>query len=209
MTSPEPLTEHKRRTAPPLDVIVDAAAELFGAKGYHDTRMQEIADRAGIAKPTLYVYAKNKLALLEAVYERVMNETLEALGRVEELTDPQEQLRALVQAWIDIGLTHRASAFVFFAGDYFAGDATLPTELSQRYRRWGTEVLHRVRRIVEAGQKTGAIRADLDATTATFALVSATQWTMRWWREGGSLDRATLVRNHIELFERGLLTTST
>ncbi|HUR09138.1 MAG TPA: hypothetical protein VM347_41820, partial [Nonomuraea sp.] len=146
-------------------------------------------------------------ALLEAVYERVMNKTLEALGRVEDLTDPQEQLRALIQAWIDIGLTHRASAFVFFAGDYFAGDAALPTELSQRYRRWGTEVLHRVRTIVEAGQKTGVIRADLDATTAAFAVVSATQWTMRWWREDGSLDRSALLRNHIELFERGLLTT--
>ena len=62
---------------------------------------------------------------------------------------------------------------------------------------------------MEAGQKSGAIRADIDATTATFALVSATQRTMRWWREGGSMDRATLVLNHIELFERGLLTPST
>jgi len=45
--------------------ILDSALALFYAKGYDAVGVQEIADRAGITKPTLYHYFGSKYGLLE------------------------------------------------------------------------------------------------------------------------------------------------
>jgi AcrR family transcriptional regulator len=200
MTLAESTSQPKRRTAPPRDVIIDAAAELFSERGYHSARMQEIADRAGIAKPTLYVYGKSKLALLEAVYQRVIDDTDRALAAIDHLDDPIEQLRELIRAWITIAVQRRSSNFVFFSNE-----ATLPERLARRYKRWSAKTFRRVRGIVEAGQAAGMLIGEIDATAVTFAIISSTQSTARWWSERGQLDRDALIQNHIDLFEQGLL----
>lgn len=48
-------------------VILNCALELFYKRGYDAAGMQEIAEAAGITKPTLYYYFKSKQGLLEAL----------------------------------------------------------------------------------------------------------------------------------------------
>ncbi|OKP95996.1 TetR/AcrR family transcriptional regulator [Paenibacillus sp. P46E] len=50
--------------------ILDAAYELFGSGGFYETKMSEVAERAGIAKGTVYLYFKNKEDLFMAVTRR-------------------------------------------------------------------------------------------------------------------------------------------
>lgn len=45
--------------------ILDVALKLFTTKGYDAVGVQEVADRAGITKPTLYHYFGSKYGLLE------------------------------------------------------------------------------------------------------------------------------------------------
>ena len=40
--------------------IVEAATECFARRGYHDTSISHIIDRAGIARGTFYLYFKSK-----------------------------------------------------------------------------------------------------------------------------------------------------
>lgn len=47
--------------------ILDAAAELFARFGFKKTTLEEIADRAGLAKPSLYHYFESKEDLVSAV----------------------------------------------------------------------------------------------------------------------------------------------
>ena len=47
--------------------IMDAALELFAARGYDSVGVQEICTRAGVTKPTLYHYFSNKRGLIDAV----------------------------------------------------------------------------------------------------------------------------------------------
>lgn len=49
--------------------ILDAALKLFTTKGYDAVGVQEIADRSGITKPTLYHYFGSKYGLLEALIQ--------------------------------------------------------------------------------------------------------------------------------------------
>ena len=47
--------------------ILEAAFEEFAANGYESTRLDDVANRAGIAKGTIYLYFKNKELLFRAV----------------------------------------------------------------------------------------------------------------------------------------------
>ncbi|MDR1869747.1 MAG: TetR/AcrR family transcriptional regulator [Treponema sp.] len=47
--------------------ILDKALELFSAKGYEGVSVSELAEAAGITKPTLYYYFGSKEGMFEAV----------------------------------------------------------------------------------------------------------------------------------------------
>lgn len=52
------------------DRIMEAAIQVFSRKGYHNTKMEEIAIIAGIGKGTIYEYFPSKLQLLQEILER-------------------------------------------------------------------------------------------------------------------------------------------
>jgi len=56
------------------NTLLDAAKRIFLAEGYHGTSMQDIADRAGISKMTLYRHFKEKEELFLALFfEQCLN----------------------------------------------------------------------------------------------------------------------------------------
>jgi TetR/AcrR family transcriptional regulator len=52
--------------------ILDAAEDLFAARGYTATTMGDVAAQVGIRTPSLYNHFRNKEALYEAVLERLL-----------------------------------------------------------------------------------------------------------------------------------------
>jgi TetR/AcrR family fatty acid metabolism transcriptional regulator len=57
-------TEKSRSGADKRKLIVDAAIKVFAAKGYHGTRISDIAKSAEIAYGLVYHYFKNKEEIL-------------------------------------------------------------------------------------------------------------------------------------------------
>src|SRR5512135_2137577 len=58
--------------------LLEGATELFTRKGYASTTVREIVAAAGVSKPVLYYYFRNK----EGIYLELMRE---AFGRVDDL----------------------------------------------------------------------------------------------------------------------------
>ncbi len=56
--------------------ILDVAQQLFLTKGYDNTSVQDILDGVGIAKGTFYHYFDSKIALLDNLIDRIINETM-------------------------------------------------------------------------------------------------------------------------------------
>lgn len=62
------MVDNKRQRAEAREkIILAAATEVYLQNGYTGAKMSEIAGRAGIAEGTLYLYYKNKNALMQAV----------------------------------------------------------------------------------------------------------------------------------------------
>ena len=57
--------------------ILDAAAVVFAAKGFHPTTTKDIARQAEIAEGTIYNYFDNKTAVLLGIFERMKASVME------------------------------------------------------------------------------------------------------------------------------------
>ena len=47
--------------------ILEVATVLFSEKGYHEVKVDEIAEKVGLSKGTIYLYYENKEALFHSI----------------------------------------------------------------------------------------------------------------------------------------------
>lgn len=89
--------------------ILETAAELFAARGFHGVSVAEIGAACGISGPALYKHFASKDAVLAEMLVSISEELL-AVGaqRTAATADPRESLGALVDWHIDFALRHRA-----------------------------------------------------------------------------------------------------
>src|ERR671935_2880554 len=74
--------------------ILDAAVRAFAQKGYHASRVSDIAEEAGVAYGLVYHYFESKEAVLEAIFRDTWGMMLEAIRAVEDSEpSPREQIR--------------------------------------------------------------------------------------------------------------------
>ncbi len=62
--------------------ILDAANELFGKKGFDGTSTNDILEKVGIARGTLYYHFKSKEDIMDALIERYNMEILEGARKI-------------------------------------------------------------------------------------------------------------------------------
>lgn len=92
--APRSLKEKQRQERETL--ILQAAEEVFLDKGYHETSIDEIAARVGIAKGTVYLHFPSKEDLLFAIFVRDTQHLQESLeAKIAEVTTPQAKLEAI------------------------------------------------------------------------------------------------------------------
>jgi AcrR family transcriptional regulator len=70
----------RRRKEERPQEILEAAFEEFAAHGYAATRLEDVAERGGIAKGTIYLYFKDKEGLFRAVVRSLIHPALETLA---------------------------------------------------------------------------------------------------------------------------------
>jgi AcrR family transcriptional regulator len=91
------------------DQILETAAELFAARGFHGVSVGEIGRACGISGPALYKHFDSKDAVLAAmligISERLLTEGQE---RVTRSGDARDAVESLVAWHIDFALRHRA-----------------------------------------------------------------------------------------------------
>lgn len=96
--------------------ILESARIVFFRDGFMAANLDEVAERAGVAKGTLYRYFENKAELYVAVltgngdvFERKMRES------IEEGEAPAEQVRRLARFYFQHWTTHREYFQIFWA----------------------------------------------------------------------------------------------
>ena len=98
-----------------LSTILEAAERVFAANGYYQTRMDDIADAAELAKGTLYYYFKNKDALYLHLLERESSKVMEEVkNRIPEEASFLETLRETIYFYLEYFERNPSFLKIFF-----------------------------------------------------------------------------------------------
>ncbi len=84
--------------------IIDAAEEVFSAVGYANAKMEDVAQRAGVSKGTVYFYFDTKENLYMAVTYRALNTLNDYIYRTIDARKDQNGLEVVlgvVEAYLD------------------------------------------------------------------------------------------------------------
>lgn len=157
--------------------ILDAAIEVIAEHGFFHSRVSEIADRAGVADGTIYLYFKNKdellMAAIDSAFHRFIARAKTALA---EINDPREKLRRMAFLHLD-GLGSKRNLAVVFQ-----------TELRHSLKFLGqfshnllVEYFDLIKGVLREGQEAGVFRADLSVTMAAHCFFGSLDEIVTTW----------------------------
>lgn len=163
-TAPEKTDGRVARRSGTRDAILDAATELFAARGVTSSSIDEIAASAGIAKGSIYYNFESKAGLVEAVVERSGELLAGVLAEASADRVGVELRREVVRALLALIRDHPSAARV------------MVTELFRTERSW-RESIERWRSIALSPLVADLERAGVSAAQARLqaaAIVGAT-----------------------------------
>jgi len=150
--------------------ILRAAQDIIAEKGPHETTIDDIAARAGVAKGTVYLYFKNKDSLLASLMQ-IGLEAFEAAVRrkVEAHSEPREQLRALIEEHVAQMHNHVKFGKIIWSQ---TSHAVLPPELKTMLMNCARSYVDLVSTILIRGHECGCMHI-LDARMTARAIIGS------------------------------------
>jgi TetR/AcrR family transcriptional regulator, fatty acid metabolism regulator protein len=173
----EPSAKPVNTTSDKYQRILDAAIEVIAEHGFFHSRVSEIADRAGVADGTIYLYFKNKDELLMAAIDSAFHRFIRrAKTALDEITDAREKLRRMAFLHLEGLGANRNLAIVF------------QTELRHSAKFLGqfshnlmVEYFDVIKSVLRDGQIAGVFRADLSVTIAAHCFFGAVDEIVTSW----------------------------
>jgi AcrR family transcriptional regulator len=179
--------------------ILDAALAEFAARGFADTRLDDVARHAGIAKGTIYLYFRDKESLFQELVRTMLSPLV---GAIEAAPLRDLPIRAVVELIVDVFVneiypTHRKDVIRLIVAE----GPRFP-KLAEFYYR---EVIARVLPIVRARLALAVERGELkhDALARFPQLLVAPALLSILWSglfvRFAPLDVRELMRAHVDL----------
>lgn len=151
--------------------ILKAAVEVFAERGFHRTRVSDIARRAGVAYGLIYHYFDSKDAVLNAVFETNWSVFLKVLRDLKDAETPShalDKLASVADLLLD-ALEVAPAIMQVVIQEVSRSDRFVEVQKLDAFR----EGFRLVREIIEDGQQRDEIRADVDPVVVAHAFFGA------------------------------------
>ena len=147
------------KALPKRQMILLAAAEIFSNKGYHNAKIEDIAQQAGVGKGTVYEYFPSKEQLFRDTLKEGANALAEVIQeQIEKETTTRGKLIAFARKNMEIGRKYRVLSKITMMVTSIM-DESFREWLIGMHKSW----LETIEKIVRDGIKTGQIKP-LDVT---------------------------------------------
>jgi len=189
------------------DQILTAAHAVFASRGFREATVGDIADAAGIAKGTLYLYFKSK----DEIYWAALNRGLDGLhaltnAALERAGHPREKLRAFIETKVRFFDADREFFSIYFAefGNVSPHHVPAQKPFLDRYMEQVAMLDRTLQEAAAAGQVRGSVLNGVGySIMALTASVIARR--LRGWSQG-SLEED--VSAAVDLLWKGLSESS-
>lgn len=102
------ISDRKEREREELrERILRAAVDVFMERGYENTSIRAIADRIEYSPTTIYLYYKDKGALLHAVHRWGFQLMFNNFQELQQIADPFERLTSMGRLYLRFAFEHR------------------------------------------------------------------------------------------------------
>ena len=174
--------------------IRNVAAQLFAARGYHNTSMQDIASKVGILKGSLYHHIRSKQAILDSL---VFTAIRDLLVRTQDLAasglSPRERFEQMIRHMVRNMAEHQEGTAI-----YVTERLRLSAPLRRKYR----ELVRKHRDLLEAtGSEllaaTGATNPPTDLRLAIMAILGFINITALWYQPKGRLRLSEIEDQYV------------
>lgn len=198
------LTRAEQKARRPLQIL-DATFEEFTKRGFTATRVEDIADRVGVTKGTVYVYFETKEKLFEAMIEHISAPFQEAFAAYRsQSNDPADELEAflgfLFEHLVDDRKIRELFRFVVAEGPKF------PELVDRHHDQLMEPIFARVDAILEDGIARKKFRAKTDELAKVVVSPVAGMLVFRMiFDDRRAIDRKAVLSAHLDLILRGLL----
>jgi AcrR family transcriptional regulator len=138
--------------------IMGAARDVFARKGFSETTMDDIADAAGLAKGTLYLYFKSKRDLYMAALKHGIAElNAQTVRAVDSAKGAREKIRALVSTRLAYTEDNREFCKIYYSE---LGNLVHPVPTLAEFKKMYMQQVEYMTGVMEQAAAAGEIRAD-------------------------------------------------
>ena len=168
--------------------LLRTAAEVFREKGFEGATLNDIAERFGTDRASIYYYFASKKELFQALFHDVvsgvLDENIKAAEAVLALDlSPAEKLRRLVELQLMSYENNYPYVYLYIQEDM--------AKLEFQSTPWAKDMLRKTRRFEKIVSELlddlvaeGTFRADIPTPLMAKALFGMINWTHRWLKPG-------------------------
>jgi AcrR family transcriptional regulator len=164
--------------------IIEAGLKLFANESYQAVTMDRVAEAAGVAKGTLYLYFQSK----EDLYLGILTEGMESMARnyqasVDPRADVKVRLRRAITLSIEFYNQRRDLLRLMMTEE-----PRMPEARNRLREEWRDRGVRFFNSLIEEGVQSGAFRA-VDARLATFAILGSIRSVMLFYGVQRAVDQ--------------------
>ena len=188
-----PKTERGRRT---LRLLLDAAAEEFGARGFHEASISGITARAGMAIGSFYTYFDSKEEVFKALVQDMSAQVKDFVApRITGQADQLDAERLVQQAYLEF-VRHHKEIYRIIDEAEFVDPAS--------YRAHYSETANRIAARLDAARARGEISEGSSEIRAWAIMGMNVFLGLRYGVWGEDIDPAEVARVGGELLAHGM-----
>ena len=163
------------RTSDRRRELLDAAIVVFARRGFHASRVGDIAEEAGVAHGLLYHYFRSKDEVLETIFRETWELLQAETERIEAADLPlREQLRRFASTYLGSWLVSPALIHVLVR------EIGRSPEVGNRMDEI-RGVFQSLARIITAAKERGEVRGDCDPQLAALIVYGALEEILTGW----------------------------
>jgi AcrR family transcriptional regulator len=165
--------------------VIEVATKMFASKGFHGTKIKDVAEAAGVSPGLIYQYFEEKHDILFLAILAVISEKLQRLRRAMEANgSPVERLKAVIAEYIRINSENHHAVILIYREIQ-----CLPRHYIIELQSLEVETNAIIAEAVGDGVKAGVFkRTDKDFVSHVIVTL-AQAWATKHWR---LKDRGTL-----------------
>jgi AcrR family transcriptional regulator len=192
-------------------LILDAALKMFAEKGYHETRLDDIALAAGFSKASLYNYYEDKEAIFLHIMIRLHERIIDALNaEIKPERNIKENIAAMARAIFKI--YDESFSFSLSLSDIRTMSPTSLDKFQQHHEKLMTHFKQHSKELTDlsvavfsGSRKKGEIQTQIDDKTLAMYLTWIVRGMLCECKEAGKVgDIESHVRNIMEFLEKGI-----